>query len=57
MKDDAVFLPIEHKHEPLAEDDCTYCGGSGDNDPTGAQGEDPLCPYCKGTGKKGRVPV
>ena len=36
----------------IIEENCTSCGGGGDNDPSGARGFDPRCQDCGGLGKR-----
>jgi predicted Zn-ribbon and HTH transcriptional regulator len=36
----------------LQPNDCVSCGGGGNNDPTGVNGDCPYCLICKGTGKR-----
>lgn len=39
----------KHEEEDLT-GKCIECGGSGDNDPSGENGDDPVCRICDGSG-------
>lgn len=40
-----LVVGFHYRSEP-----CSSCGGGGDNDPSGEQGDSPLCPKCGGFG-------